>query len=154
MSANTLPDPAKTMLLRGGSATDDRGSLFFINDFDTAKARRFYIVTNHASGFIRAWHAHRKEGKFVTVLRGAALIGAVRVADMANPDPRATVERYVLSERSPSMLYIPPGFANGAMTLTPDAMIQYFSTSTLEESKGDDIRFDARLWDPWRVEER
>jgi dTDP-4-dehydrorhamnose 3,5-epimerase len=52
------------------------------------------------------------------------------------------------------VLYIPPGYANGAMTLTSDTMIQYFSTATLEESKGDDIRFDARLWDPWQVEER
>jgi dTDP-4-dehydrorhamnose 3,5-epimerase-like enzyme len=144
----------KTELIRGGTATDDRGTLLFINDFDTQKARRFYIVTNHAAGFVRAWHAHRNEGKYVTVLRGAAIVAAVRVEDMDNPDPKAPVERYVLSAGSPSVLYIPPGYANGAMTLTADTMIQYFSTSTLEESKGDDIRFDARLWDPWQVEER
>jgi dTDP-4-dehydrorhamnose 3,5-epimerase len=144
----------KTELIRGGTATDDRGTLLFINDFDTQKTRRFYIVTNHAQGFVRAWHAHRSEGIYVTVLRGAAIVAAVRVEDMDNPDPKAPVERYVLSERSPSVLYIPQGYANGAMTLTSDTMIQYFSTSTLEQSKHDDIRFDARLWDPWHVNER
>lgn len=143
-----------TELIVGGSATDDRGTLMFINAFDTMKARRFYVVSNHAQGFVRAWHGHRKEGKYVTVLRGAALVAAVRVEDMANPDPAALVERYVLSERSPSMLYIPPGFANGAMTLTADAIIQYFSTATLDESKGDDFRIDARFWDPWTIQER
>jgi hypothetical protein len=30
----------------------------------------------------------------------------------------------------------------------------FFSTSTLEESLRDDIRFPARYWDPWQVEER
>jgi hypothetical protein len=29
-----------------------------------------------------------------------------------------------------------------------------FSTSSLEESELDDIRFDARHWDIWTVEER
>ena len=30
----------------------------------------------------------------------------------------------------------------------------FFSTSTLDESLGDDIRFPARYWDPWQVDER
>jgi dTDP-4-dehydrorhamnose 3,5-epimerase len=40
------------------------------------------------------------------------------------------------------------------MSLTVDAKIMFFSTSTLEESMKDDIRFPARRWDPWHVEER
>ncbi len=39
-------------------------------------------------------------------------------------------------------------------SLMPDTKIMFFSTSTLEASKGDDIRFPARLWDIWEVEER
>lgn len=141
-------------LIAGGTATDDRGTLLFVNEFDPSVCRRWYVVTNHAAGFVRAWHGHKREGKYVTVLRGAAIVAAVHVTDWEHPDPKAKVHRYVLSERSPSVLYIPPGYANGAMTLTPDALIQYFSTSTLAESKGDDIRLDARLWNPWQVEER
>jgi dTDP-4-dehydrorhamnose 3,5-epimerase-like enzyme len=76
------------------------------------------------------------------------------VHDWDHPDKNAKVYRYVLSERAPSVLFIPPGYANGAMSLTNDTMIYYFSTSTLAESKGDDIRIDARFWNPWQVEER
>ena len=97
---------------------------------------------------------HRKEGKYVSVLRGAAIVAAVRVLDWDNPGKNAKVYRYVLSERSPSVLFVPAGYANGAMSLTDDTMIQYFSTSTLADSKGDDIRIDARFWNPWLVEER
>jgi dTDP-4-dehydrorhamnose 3,5-epimerase-like enzyme len=141
-------------LIRGGSATDDRGTLKFVNDFDLATVRRFYVVTNHAAGFVRAWHGHQREGKYVIVLQGAAVVAAVRVDDWARPDPDAKVHRFVLSEREPAALFIPPGFANGAMTLTDDAILQYFSTATLDESKGDDIRIDARFWNPWTIDER
>jgi len=30
----------------------------------------------------------------------------------------------------------------------------FFSTSSLQESQGDDFRFDARYWDIWNVVER
>jgi hypothetical protein len=40
------------------------------------------------------------------------------------------------------------------MNLTEDAILVFFSTSTVEQSIGDDIRFDARYWNAWEVEER
>jgi dTDP-4-dehydrorhamnose 3,5-epimerase len=40
------------------------------------------------------------------------------------------------------------------MSLTEDAKLMFFSTSTLEESMGDDIRFDSRYWDIWNTVER
>jgi dTDP-4-dehydrorhamnose 3,5-epimerase len=52
------------------------------------------------------------------------------------------------------VIYIPPGYANGFMSLTSDLKLMYFSTSTLDQSAGDDIRYDARYWDIWDVIER
>ncbi|KKQ78586.1 MAG: hypothetical protein UT02_C0062G0007, partial [Parcubacteria group bacterium GW2011_GWC2_38_7] len=49
---------------------------------------------------------------------------------------------------------IPQNFANGFMNLTDDTILVFFSTSTLEESKGDDIRYDAHYWNPWEIIER
>ncbi len=141
-------------LIKGGLAVDDRGQVSFVNDFDFADVKRFYAVENHRSGFIRAWHAHKKESKYVMVVKGAALVGAVEIDDWDNPSKDATVERYILSERSPSVLFVPAGYANGFMSLTPDTKIFYFSTRSLEDSLGDDIRYDARYWNPWTVEER
>lgn len=143
-------------LIEGGLAVDDRGWLSFINDFDFAAAgvRRFYMVNNHRRGFVRAWHAHRREAKYVLATRGAALVGAVRVDDWESPSPSARVHRHVLSAQRPSVLHIPAGYANGFMSLTEDATLVFFSTSTIEESRGDDVRYDARHWDIWDVVER
>lgn len=149
-------DPVGTVprLLTGGLAVDDRGSLAFFNDFDFAGVKRFYLVSNHRAGFVRAWHAHRREAKYVTVTRGAALVGAVRIDDWDAPSRDAEVHRHVLAARQPSLLYVPAGYANGSMALTADATLLYFSTASLEASRNDDVRYPARHWDIWDVVER
>jgi dTDP-4-dehydrorhamnose 3,5-epimerase len=63
-------------------------------------------------------------------------------------------KKYILSSDKPSILYVPPNHANGFMTLTDNAIVQFFSTSTLEESKGDDIRFPYDTWNIWNIEYR
>lgn len=141
-------------LLEGGLAIDDRGEVGFINGFNFDKVRRFYWVSNHKTGFIRAWHAHKREAKYVTVVQGAALIGAVKIDDWKKPSRDSKVWRYALSDHNPSILYIPAGYANGFMNLSEQTKLLFFSTSDIEESKGDDFRFDARYWDPWQVVER
>jgi dTDP-4-dehydrorhamnose 3,5-epimerase len=146
-----MSDPT---LLKGGLAVDDRGEVGFVNDFDFAGVRRFYTVRNHRSGFVRAWHAHRKEGKYILVTAGAALVGAVKIDNWEKPGVDLKVHRHVLSSRAPSVLYVPPGYANGFMSLTDDATVVFFSTSTLADSLNDDVRYDARYWNPWTVEER
>lgn len=141
-------------LYTGDVAIDDRGHVTFVNDFDFADVKRFYTVRNHRQGFVRAWHAHRREAKYVTVVTGSALVGAVKIDDWEKPSRTLTVHRYVLSADRPNVLYIPAGYANGFMSLTTGAHLMFFSTSSLEDSRNDDVRFDARHWDIWNVEER
>ena len=142
------------VLLSGGLAVDDRGEVGFVNAFDFSGVRRFYTVRNHRSGFVRAWHAHRNEAKYVTAVSGAALVGAVRIDDWERPGKSLPVTRHVLAAAQPKVLFIPAGYANGFMSLTDDTRLMFFSTRTLDESKNDDFRYDARHWDIWTVEER
>jgi dTDP-4-dehydrorhamnose 3,5-epimerase-like enzyme len=142
------------IMMAGALATDDRGEVGFVNDFDFKGVKRFYTVSNHAQGFVRAWHAHRNEAKYVTVVQGSALVGAVRIDNWENPSKDGEIARYVLTASKPSVLYIPAGYANGFMSLTPDAKLMFFSTSTLEESRHDDVRYDARYWNIWEIIER
>tara|TARA_Y100000310_G_C20588620_1_gene766756 strand:+ start:469 stop:882 length:414 start_codon:yes stop_codon:yes gene_type:complete len=134
-------------LINGGVAVDDRGQLSFVNDFDFKDVKRFYMVENHEQGFIRAWHGHEREGKYVYVPSGAILIGAVKLET-------EEVERFVLSSSKPQVLYIPPGYANGFMNLQKNTKVIFFSTSTLEDSMGDDIRFEWDKWNIWDIKKR
>jgi dTDP-4-dehydrorhamnose 3,5-epimerase len=134
--------------------TDDRGKVSFVNEFDFAGVKRFYSVVNHRAEFVRAWHGHKKEGKYVSVIQGAALIGAVKIDSWESPSKNLEVNKYILSDTSPAIVYIPPGYANGFMSLVENTRLIFYSTSTLSESNGDDYRYDARLWDIWNIVER
>lgn len=137
----------ETKIINGGLSVDDRGSVTFVNDFNFSDIKRFYVVENHRAGFIRAWHGHEKEGKYVFVVKGTALIGTVHM----NSD---SPNKYILSDRSPKILYIPPGHANGFKTLEEDTRIIFYSTSTLQDSLGDDIRFPFDKWNIWEEDFR
>jgi dTDP-4-dehydrorhamnose 3,5-epimerase-like enzyme len=141
-------------LIPGGFATDDRGRVHFANDFDAAPCRRLYVVESFAAGMVRAWHAHRRERKWVTAVAGAAVACCVEIDDWDSPSPDAEVHRFVLDAATPAVLEIPSGYANGAMSLVPETKLLYLSDATLEASLEDDFRFPARHWDPWRVPER
>ena len=153
----------ETNLINGGVAVDDRGSVRFVNDFDFSGVKRFYQVDNHRQGFIRAWHGHKKEGKYIYVAKGSALVGAIKMEVRGDVEGVAhdglisfegTPENHVLSCQIPKVLWVPPGPANGFMSLTEDTIIQFFSTRTLEESLNDDVRFPYDKWDIWDIEKR
>ena len=147
-----------TKLFNGGVSTDDRGSVRFVNDFNFVGVKRFYQIENHSKGFIRAWHGHLKEGKYFYVAKGSALVGAMNldheVEDLVLAKDLIQPERYILSANKPSILFIPPNFANGTMNLEDNTIILVFSTSTLEESLKDDIRIPWNKWNIWTPEYR
>lgn len=136
-------------LIKGGLSVDDRGKVTFVNDFDFSDVKRFYVVENHSRGFLRAWHGHEREGKYVFVVSGAAIVAYVPIRG------EWELNRVVLSADNPQILFIPPGNYNGFKTLTDDAKIIFYSTATLEESRDDDIRERADIWRGiWEIEER
>jgi hypothetical protein len=141
-------------LIPGGCSTDDRGRVYFANELDLGPCRRLYMVENFAAGTVRAWHAHRRERKWLTAVAGAALACCVEIDDWDSPSPGANVHRFVLDAVNPAVLEVPAGYANGAMSLSPGTKLLYLSDATLEDSLDDDVRFPARHWDPWHVAER
>ena len=148
--------PKEPNLIPGGMAVDDRGLLTFANGFSFEKVQRFYVVENFSSEVVRAFHGHLKEAKFIFVVSGSAIVVAVHLDDPVRPSQQVKPYRFVLSDRQPRILYIPPGYANGFRPLEPSTRIIFFSTATLEESSKDDHRFPHDYWgaDLWNVEYR
>jgi dTDP-4-dehydrorhamnose 3,5-epimerase-like enzyme len=144
-----MEEPA---IIEGGLHIDDRGVLAFLNEFPNVGIKRFYIVSNHKRNFVRAWHAHRHEEKYLFALEGTFLIGAVRIDKWENPSKDLEIKRFTVSSEQPKLLKIPKGYANGTMNLTSRNKLLIFSTSTLEESMKDDVRYDADRWENvWNV---
>jgi len=144
----------KIKLIKADIAIDGRGELLFSNNFDMSKIKRFYQISNFKTPFVRAWHGHKFEDKYIIVSKGAALLAVVKIDNWKKPKKNLKIEKYILNEKKPKLLFIPGGYAHGYKTLLRDTRLIVFSTSTLSQSIKDDYRFDAYYWNPWVEKER
>lgn len=84
-------------------------------------------------------HPH-EEAKIVQCLQGSLFDVAV---DLRPQSP--TYQKWVgqvLNESRKDMLYIPPGFAHGFLTLEPNTLIQYFMSEPYHAVAASGIRYD------------
>ena len=128
---------------------DDRG--FFLEsykrtDFERAGIGELFVQDNHSSsirGVLRGLHYQLPpyaQGKLVRVLEGDIWDVAVDI----RPDS-STFGRWYgieLSADDHTMLYIPPGFAHGFVTLSPRAQFFYKCTAEYRKESEAGIRWD------------
>lgn len=136
-------------------SSDDRGT--FVNFLEDAHSltdakcpiKRVYYVYNYAAGTVRGFHFHKREWKFFMIVSGAAKFVAL------DPNKPETQYSFISSFRKPNLIIIPPGYANGWISLEPQTILVCGSTSTIKESIADDKRFDPYKWgDFWTVQSR
>ena len=143
-------------IIKVNTAYDDRGDIVYCNEFNfiKKKIKRFYQITNNNINFIRAWHGHKKEDKFLLVQKGAFKICAVKIDNWKNPSKTLPVKEFVINANSPKILYIPGGYAHGTQNLKADSKLMVFSTFSLQQTIGDDYRFKSDLWYDWNIQFR
>ena len=141
----------KPKIIKGDRIYDNRGSLRFSNDLKFKNIKRFYIVHNYNKNFIRAWHGHLKEEKYITCIKGTFQVSAVKINHHKNPSRTNKVYNYFLNSDDNNFLYIPKKYANGSMSLQSNSELLIFSTSTLQESIKYDIRYASDYWNPWKI---
>jgi dTDP-4-dehydrorhamnose 3,5-epimerase-like enzyme len=119
-------------------SADDRGIFVpFITNADKLTdnqlaIKRIYYVYNHGKNVIRGFHFHKFEWKYFIAVSGAIKVLAI------DPDHSEKVYTFISSSRKPNLVVIPPGFANGWISLEDNTVLVCASTSTLEESIADD----------------
>ena len=134
----------------GGTYTDQRGTLSFVNDFDLTVIKRMYMITHDDSTVIRAWQGHQIEQKWFYVTEGSFTVMLVVIDNWENPGEDLTLFKYRLTTGS-GVLYIPGGYANGFKADVPNSKLMVFSDCTIEQSKNDNYRFEASKWVDWNT---
>lgn len=135
-------------LIQVPAYTDDRGVFLALTNELPKDLRiaRIYIISNFGKGVIRGFHKHQREVKVFCIARGAAKFVTVRDGE------KQEKHTFVLSDRSPAALFIPPGWYNGWMSLEENTVLIGLSNSTFEESVADDQRVDPYAFgDVWKV---
>ena len=136
----------KPEIFQGGISFDKRGSVSYNNSLKIKKGKRFYIVQNKKNNFVRAWHGHKVEAKYILCIKGKIKVSAVRIKDFKKPKKNSKIYSWIIDEKKPSVVFIPPGFANGTKSLIKGTKIFVLSTTSLKDSLKDDFRFKENFW--------
>ena len=129
------------MLIPGGSHTDHRGTIRYVNEFDFACVKRFYAITHPDTGIVRAWQGHRLETKYFFVTTGSFVVSWVEIDDWEAPSAELPVSTTILKADQSGILVVAPGYANGFRALEPNSTMVVFSDRTLKETSNDDYRW-------------
>ena len=128
--------------------TDDRGVFSAVTNELSKELQiaRVYVIHNFGRGVIRGFHKHQRETKMFSIVRGAA-----KFVTVAGEGERVH-QLFVLSDRRPQVLVVPPGWYNGWMSLEESTTLLGMSTAAFQESAADDERIEPYAFgDFWTV---
>ena len=140
-------------LIKVNVSPDDRGEITHCNNFNFLKKhlKRFYKIENHKLNFIRAWHAHKNEQKYILILSGSLKVSLVKIDNWKKPSKKLKIRNFFLNEKCPQILFIPGGYAHGTQNLKKNTSFMVFSNFSINESLKDDFRYPHDYWDLWKI---
>jgi len=124
--------------ITGGLAKDHRGQIRFVNDFDMAQVKRFYMIKNTDTELIRGWRAHRIEQRWFYVLSGSFALDLIQIDDWENAWPDLPVEKRILKAEEQQVLHVPVGYGTAFQALEPESELLVFADYEIEHAKNDD----------------
>lgn len=129
-------------IIKGSSHTDQRGNLFYNNNFDLSAIRRIYIIENKNVDFIRAWQGHNIEQRWFTATNGAFKIKLIKIDNWESVSTDLEVTEFNLNAKKLDVLYVPSGYISSIQSLEKDATLLVMSDYLLGEVS-DEYRFEA-----------
>lgn len=142
MESNNIPQ-----IINGGSHTDHRGTISFVNDFKFEGVNRFYTIHHPDTSIVRAWQGHTQESKYYYPVKGSWIIAWVKM-EFDKPEEEWKAEYVKMDAKDCNLIFLPPGYANGFKALVDDSIIIGFSASGEIEEK-EILRWDAGKWLDW-----
>jgi len=137
---------------------DDRGYLFEIihkTDPFMTQFGQVYVVGDRIEKIVRAFHKHQELHDWFCIVKGAAKF--VLVDDRADSPTYRKSQILVGSDRSPSLIVVPPGIYHGWMSLQPDTIMISTASHVYNREKPDEVRVPPDSFndligeDPWVI---
>jgi|ERR1035437_2339404 dTDP-4-dehydrorhamnose 3,5-epimerase-like enzyme len=139
----------KATLHQGGSFTDNRGTLRFVNEIVPGMYRRFYLIIHNDTSVIRAWQGHLHEEKAFYAISGSFIIAVLNPSCFENPGDDEKPDFFHLNSENNYFLRVPGGNYTGIKALSSNSTLLVLSDMDLAGSKADDYRQPANRWVDW-----
>lgn len=130
----------KPTLISGNFHKDERGQLFYNNDFDTTSTKRIYVIENHSIDFVRAWQGHKVEQRWFSAIQGRFIIQLIAVDNWEKPTQNLSRLEYILESATLDVLHIPGGYVSSIQALEEKSKLVVMSDYHLGEIN-DEFRY-------------
>lgn len=130
----------KPNLISGNCHQDERGQLFYNNDFDLASIKRMYVIENHSVDFVRAWQGHKAEQRWFSAVQGRFKIQLIAVDNWDTPSENLPRIEYHLHSEKLDILHIPAGYISSIQALEKKSKLVVMSDYHLGELN-DEFRY-------------
>lgn len=130
-------------IINGGSNTDARGTVSFVNNFRMDKVKRFYIIKHPDTKIVRAWRAHKAEQCWFYIFKGSFKIKAIKIDNWETPSKSLQQISFTLEQKKNQVLHIPKGYATSLQSLEKDSELIVFADSSFADAKNDDFLYPA-----------
>jgi dTDP-4-dehydrorhamnose 3,5-epimerase-like enzyme len=123
----------KPNLITGNQFKDQRGTLFFNNDFDLTNIKRIYVIENKNEDIVRAWQGHKIEQRWFIVIEGKFRIQLIEVDNWDKPSKNLPKIEFILKSENLDVLHVPPGFISCIQSLDKKSKLIAFTDYKLGE---------------------
>ena len=105
-------------LIQGKSHEDERGILFYNNDFDASVIKRIYVIENQNTDLVRAWRGHEIEQRWFSAMMGSFKIELIAIDNWDRPARNLERLEFVLDSQKLDILHIPAGYVSSIQSLS------------------------------------
>jgi dTDP-4-dehydrorhamnose 3,5-epimerase-like enzyme len=128
------------LIINGGCHYDQRGSLFYNNDFDASIIKRIYVIENCNTDFIRGWQGHKVEQRWFSAITGSFKIELIKIDNWENPPRDLKPSVFVVKSDTLDVLYVPHGYVSSIQTLSEGSKLLVMTDYLLGEIE-DEYRY-------------
>ncbi|MGQ7945270.1 WxcM-like domain-containing protein [Flavobacterium sp. WC2509] len=128
-------------LITGNYHSDQRGFLFYNNDFDASLVKRIYIIENKDIDFIRGWQGHKIEQRWFCAISGKFKIELIQVDNWENPSKILKIDSFIIEAEKLDIIHIPSGYISSIQSLEPNSKLLIMADYLLGEIN-DEFRYD------------
>ncbi|MGB5981052.1 MAG: sugar epimerase [Nonlabens sp.] len=127
-------------IIKGSVHQDQRGSLFYNNDFEMSDIKRMYVISNTSLNFYRGWQGHKIESRWFQPIIGKYQIFVVGIESELQTDPESY--SFEIDANNSETLYVPKGHATCIKTMTEMNKLAVFSDYAMG-AINDEHRFEV-----------
>jgi dTDP-4-dehydrorhamnose 3,5-epimerase-like enzyme len=128
-------------IIEGDKHIDNRGKLFYNNDFNATQVKRIYMIENASTEVVRGWQGHQIEQRWFSVVKGSFKIQLISIDDWNNPSIDLEKVVFILDESKLDMLHVPGGYVSSIQSLENDSKLFVMADYSIGEIN-DEYKFN------------